>query len=51
MKCDQTVFEKLNGNTLILKPGSKVLADGTEYQSVHLYPKLRVLDSQTSSLE
>ena len=27
----------------ILKPGSKVSAEGTEYQSVHFRPKLRVL--------
>ena len=40
-----------NGKLCILKPGSKVSADGTEYQSVHFCPKLRVLDSQSSSLE
>ena len=35
----------------IMKPGSKVSAEGTQYQSVRFCPKLRVLDSQSSSLE
>ena len=34
-----------------MKPGSKVSAEGTENQSVHFCHKLRVLDSQNSSLE
>ena len=35
----------------IVKPRSKDSAEGTEYQDVHSCPKLRVLDSQSSSLE
>ena len=39
------------GYISILKPGSKVSAEWTEYQSVHFCLKLRVMDSQSSSLE